>query len=135
MLLYFCHCRWCRVGEAGRCGDACSEETSSTSGATQRRLNRARLAPHVMSSMTASLTSRLPPGHVHMIVVCCVCVCVCVFVCVCVCVCVCVLCVVCVCVCCMGRMCVVRGVEVCGRSEVGGWEGVDVGGGSMSVLL
>ena len=127
MLLYFCHCRWCRVGEAGRCGDACSEETSSTSGATQRRLNRARLAPHVMSSMTASLTSRLPPGHVHMIVVCGVCVCVCV--------CVCVLCVVCVCVCCMGRMCVVRGVEVCGRSEVGGWGGVDVGGGSMSVLL
>ena len=47
----------------------------------------------------------------------------------------CVLCVVCVCVCCMGRMCVVRGVEVCGRSEVGGWGGVDVGGGSMSVLL
>ena len=28
----------------------------------------------------------------------------------------------------------VRGV-VCGRSEVGGWGGVDVGGGSMSVLL
>ena len=29
----------------------------------------------------------------------------------------------------------VRGVEVCGRSEVCGWGGVDVGGGSMSVLL
>ena len=28
-----------------------------------------------------------------------------------------------------------RGVEVCGRSEVCGWRGVDVGGGSMSVLL
>ena len=28
-----------------------------------------------------------------------------------------------------------RGVEVCGRSEVCGWGGVDVGGGSMSVLL
>ena len=37
-----------------------------------------------MSSMTASLPSLLPPGHVHVIVVCvCVCVCVCVF-CVCV---------------------------------------------------
>ena len=32
-------------------------------------------------------------------------------------------------------MCVVRGVEVCGRSEVCGWGGVDVGSGSMSVLL
>ena len=33
-----------------------------------------------MSSMTASLPSLLPPGHVHVIVVCvyCVCVCVCV---------------------------------------------------------
>ena len=50
----------------------CSEETSSTSGATQRKLNRARLALHVMSSMTASLPSLLPPGHVHAIVVCCV---------------------------------------------------------------
>ena len=72
----------------------CSEETSSTSGATQRRLNRARLALHVMSSMTVSLPSLLPPGHVHMIVVCCVCVCVCV----------CVWCVCCLCVfvCCMG---------------------------------
>ena len=29
----------------------------------------------------------------------------------------------------------VRGVEVCGRSEVCVWGGVDVGGGSMSVLL
>ena len=67
------------------------EETSSTSGATQRRWNRARLALHVMSSMTASLPSLLPPGHVHVIVVC-VCI-VCVCVCVCVCACVCVLCV------------------------------------------
>ena len=32
-------------------------------------------------------------------------------------------------------MCVVRGAEVCGRSEVCGWGGVDVGSGSMSVLL
>ena len=32
-------------------------------------------------------------------------------------------------------MCVVRGVEVCGRSEVCGQGGVDVGSGSMSVLL
>ena len=32
-------------------------------------------------------------------------------------------------------MCVVRGVEVCGKSEVCGRGGVDVGGGSMSVLL
>ena len=105
MLLYFCHCRWCRVGGAGRCGDACSEETSSTSGATQRRWNRARLALHVMSSMTASLPSLLPPGRVHMIVVCCVyCVCVCVCVC-CVCVCVCV-CVVCVCLCVVWDECV-----------------------------
>ena len=31
-------------------------------------------------------------------------------------------------------MCVVREVEVCGRSEVCGWGGVDVGGGSMSVV-
>ena len=89
------------MGGAGRCRDACSEETSSTSGATQRSWNRARLALHVMSSMTASLSSLLPPGHVHVIVVCCVyCVC-CVCVCVCVCcVCVCVLCV-CVCVLCV----------------------------------
>ena len=29
----------------------------------------------------------------------------------------------------------VRGMEVCGRSEVCGCGGVDVGGGSMSVLL
>ena len=70
----------------------CSEETSSTSGATQRRLNRARLALHVMSSMTVSLPSLLPPGHVHAIVVL-VCV---LWVCV---VCVCVVCVLCVCVC------------------------------------
>ena len=91
MLLYFCHCRWRRVGGAGRCCGACSEETSSTSGATLRRLNRARLALHVMSSMTASLPSLLPPGHVHVIVVCCV-YCVCVL-------CVCCVCVVCVCVC------------------------------------
>ena len=70
----------------------CSEDTSSTSGATQRRLNRARLALHVMSSMTVSLPSLLPPGHVHAIVVL-VCV---LWVCV---VCVCVLCVCCVCVC------------------------------------
>ena len=41
----------------------------STFGATQRRLNRARLALHVMSSMTVSLPSLLPPGHVHVIVV------------------------------------------------------------------
>ena len=34
----------------------------STSGATQRRWNRARLALHVISSMTASLPSLLPPG-------------------------------------------------------------------------
>ena len=95
------------MGGAGRCCGACSEDTSSTSGATQRRWNRARLALHVMSSMTVSLPSLLPPGHVHMIVVCCVCVCgvcvVCVW-CVCgvrvCCVCVlCVCCVVCVCVC------------------------------------
>ena len=93
MLLYFCHCRWYRVGGAGRCRDACSEDTSSTSGATQRRWNRARLALHVMSSMTASLPSLLPPGHVHVIVVlvCVLWVCV-VGVCV-LCVCVCVLCV------------------------------------------
>ena len=75
----------------------------------------------------------------------CVCVFVCVYVCVCVCVCVhvcvCVVCVLCVhvCVCCVCVcvcvLCVVRGVEVCGRSEVGGWGGVDVGRGSMSVLL
>ena len=93
--------QWCRVGGAGRYGDACSEETSSTSGATQRRWNRARLALHVMSSMTASLPSLLPPGHVHVIVVCCV-------YCVCVCVCVCVLCVcfVCVCVCVVWDECV-----------------------------
>ena len=32
-------------------------------------------------------------------------------------------------------MCVVRGVEVCGRSNVCGRGGVDVGSGSMSVLL
>ena len=29
----------------------------------------------------------------------------------------------------------VRGVEVCGRSEMCGWGGVNVGGESMSVLL
>ena len=29
----------------------------------------------------------------------------------------------------------VRGVEVCGRSEVCGWGGVDVDGESVSVLL
>ena len=78
------------------------------SGATQRRCNRARLALHVMSSMTVSLPSLLPPGPVHVIVVCvCVCVRVCVLcgVCVCVlCVCVCVLCG--VCVCCARVLCV-----------------------------
>ena len=88
---------------------AYSEETSSTSGATQRRWNRARLALHVMSSMTVSLPSLPPPGHVHVIVVCCV-----------YCVCVCVLCVVwCVCVCvvhvCCVYMCVLCGVNVCGE--------------------
>ena len=77
MLLYFCHCRWRRVGGAWRCCGAYSEETSSTSGATQRKWNRARLALHVMSSMTVSLPSLPPPGHVHVLVVCCVyCVCV-----------------------------------------------------------
>ena len=111
MLLYFCHCRWCKVGGAWRCCDTCSEDTSSTSGATQRRLNRARLALHVMSNMTASLPSLLPPGHVHVIVVCCVCVCVCVCVC-CVCV-VCVLCVCCVCVCVCVFVCVCVCVCVC----------------------
>ena len=111
---------WVRLG----CGDACSEETSSTSGATQRRLNRARLAPHVMSSMTASLTSRLPPGHVHMIVVCCVCVCVCVCLCVCACVCVCVFVCVCVCVCfvCCLCLCVLYGTNVCGERGGGVWK-------------
>ena len=62
VLLYSCHCRRCRVGGAGRCCGACSEDTSSTSGATQRRWNRARLALHVMPSMTASLPSLLPRG-------------------------------------------------------------------------
>ena len=45
-------------------------------------------------------------------------------------------CVVCVPVCVLYGMNVCgEGVEVCGRSEVCGWRGVDVGGGSMSVLL
>ena len=121
MLLYFCHCRWCRVGGAWRCCDTCCEDTSSTSGATQKRWNRARLALHVMSSMTASLPSLLPPGPVHMIVVC-VCVCV---VCVCV-LCVCVLCMyacVCVCVCtCVVYVCVLCGVNVCGERGGGVWK-------------
>ena len=144
MLLYFCHCRWCRVGGAWRCCGACSEETSSTSGTTQRRWNRARLALHVTSSMTASLPSLLPPGHVHLIVVCCVyCVCVlCVVccvcvVCVCACVCACVVCCVyCVCVCCVlcvycvccvlcvvcVPVCVLYGMNVCGERGGGVWK-------------
>ena len=69
-----------------------SEVCGKGGGTTQRRWNRTRLALHVMSSMTASLPSLLPLGHVHLIVVCCVCVCVC---------CVCVLCSVCVCVLCV----------------------------------
>ena len=69
---------------------------------TQRRWNRARLALHVMSSMMASLPSLLPPGHVHVIVVCCV-------YCACVCVCVC-------------FVCVWEGVRCMGRSEVCGKE-------------
>ena len=67
-------------------------------------VEQSRLVLHVMSSMTASLPSLLPPEHVHVIVVCCVYyVCVCCVLCVCV-VCVCVFCVLCVylCVCCMG---------------------------------
>ena len=108
-----------------------SEVCGKGGGTTQRRWNRARLALHVMSSMTVSLPSLLPLGHGHLIVVCCVCcvyvccvVCVCVscvcvhvcahVLCVCACVCACVVCVV-------WDECVVRGVEVCGRSEMCGW--------------
>ena len=84
-------------------------------------VQQSKVALHVMSSMTASLPSLLPPGPVHVIGVCCVyCVCVCV-VCVCCVLCgVCVLClvwcvcVVCVCVCCV-CMCVLCGVNVCGE--------------------
>ena len=61
-----------------------------------------------MSSMTVSLPSLLPPGHVHLIVVCCV---------YCVCVCVCVLCV-CVCV----YVCVLCWVNVCGERGGGVWK-------------
>ena len=128
MLLCFCHNKRCRVGGAGRCCGVCSEDTSSTSGATQRRWNRARLVLHVMSSMTASLPSLLPPGHVRCVggegwmwvvgaclcffsaqvfahVHCvCVCVCDCVCACLCVCVCVCVCECVCVCVCTTDKM-------------------------------
>ena len=82
-----------------------SEVCGKGGGTTQRRWNRARLALHVMSSMTASLPSLLPLGHVHLIVVCCVCVLcsVCAHVlCVCACVCLCVrMCCVYMCVCCM----------------------------------
>ena len=65
-----------------------------------------------MSSMTASLPSLLPPGHVHMIVVCYVCVCV---VCVCVCAheCACVVCV---------PVCVLYGMNVCGERGGGVWK-------------
>ena len=60
-LMYSCHCRRCRVGGAGRCCGACSTDTSlRTSGATQRRWNRARLALYVISSITESLPSLLP---------------------------------------------------------------------------
>ena len=81
-----------------------------------------------MSSMTASLPSLPPPGHVHVIVVCCVyCVCVCCVVCVRVlCVCVCVrMCCVCACV----RACVVcvhvrvlHWMNVCGERGGGVWK-------------
>ena len=61
--MYSCHCRRCRVGGAGRGCGACSADTSlRTSGATQRRWNRARLALYVISSITESLPSLLPPG-------------------------------------------------------------------------
>ena len=82
-------------------------------------VQQSKVALHVMSSMTASLPSLLPPGPVHVIGVCCVyCVCVCV-----VCVC-CVLCGVCVCVvhvCCV-CMCVLCGVNVCGERGGGVWK-------------
>ena len=112
VLLYFCHCRWCRVGEAGRCGDACFEETSSTSGATQRRLNRARLALHVMSNGTTTITAVTRTCACDCSArVCVVCVCI-----VCVCVCVCCVCVLFVCV------CVLYGMNVCGERGGGVWK-------------
>ena len=85
--------------------------------------------------MTVSLPSLLPPGHVHLIVVCCVyCVCVCVL-CVCVvwCVCVCVMCLracahvlcvcacVCACVVCV-HVCVLHWMNVCGERGGGVWK-------------
>ena len=60
-----------------------------------------------MSSMTASLPSLLPPGHVHMIVVCCVCVRVCAHECACV-----------VCV----PVCVLYGMNVCCERGGGVWK-------------
>ena len=104
--------------EGVRCVRRC-EVCGKGGGTTQRRWNRARLALHVMSSMTASLPSLLPPGHVHLIVVCCVC-CVCCVVCVCVCVlcvCACVCAVLCVCACVCAcvvcvHVCVLYGMNV-----------------------
>ena len=75
--------------------------------------------------MTASLPSLLPPGHVHVIVMCCVyCVCVvcCVLCVVCVCCVLCVVCCVCVlCVVCV-PVCVLYGMNVCGERGEGVWK-------------
>ena len=71
-------------------------------------VEQSKVGLHVMSSMTASLPSLLPPGHVHVIVVCCVyCVCVlCVVCALCVCVCLCFVRCVCTCVCVVWDECV-----------------------------